>query len=141
MSRTLFTLLAVVALATCLGFAQEQPQQNPPGQSQPMPQTQPPPQPQQQQPAGHGQAGMSSQELQAAFESALKKNPELADVKVKVADDKIELSGTVDSQANKDKVRSTAEANADGRKVVDDDLKVSGGESKPPTPPPSAPPR
>ena len=83
---------------------------------------------------------MTSQQLQAAFQSALEKNPELSNVKVSVTDEKIELSGTVPNQADKDKVRRTAEANADGRKVVDDDLKVSGGESKPASPPPSAPP-
>ena len=146
MSRTLFTLLAVLALTTILAVAQDPPaqnppaqnQQNPPAQAQP-PQTQPP-QPSQQG-AGQGQTGMSTQQLQAAFQSTFQKVPELANVKVNVADDKIQLSGTVPSQADKDKVRRTAEANADGRKVVDEDLKVSGGESKPPSPPPSTPPQ
>ncbi len=84
---------------------------------------------------------MSSQQLQAAFESAFKRYPQLADVKANVTDNKIELSGTVPTQADKDKVRRTAEVNADGRKVVDDALKVSGGENKPASPPPSAPPQ
>ena len=83
---------------------------------------------------------MSSQELESAFQAAFQKDPNLANVKVKVADDKIELSGTVPSQADKDKVRRTAEANADGRKIVDDDLKVGGGENKPANPPTTAPP-
>ncbi len=74
---------------------------------------------------------MSSQQLQAAFQRTFQRYPELSNVKVNVADDKIELSGTVPSQADKDKVRRTAEANADGRKVVDDQLKVSGSESNP----------
>lgn len=141
MSRILFTLLAVLALATCLAVAQDQPAQSQPGQTQPTPQTQQPSQPQQQPSAGQGQTAMSSQELQAAFEKAFQKDPALSNVKVNVADDKIELSGTVPSQADKDKVRSTAEANAGSRKIVDDDLKVAGGESKPPTPPPSTPPQ
>ncbi len=145
MNRTLFSLLAVLALATGLAIAQEQPPQSQPGQAQPAPtqpapQTQQPPEPQQQPPAHQGQTGMTSQQLQAAFQSALQKNPDLSNVKVNVTDDKIELSGTVPSQADKDKVRRTAEANADGRKIVDDDLKVSGGE-KPASPPPSAPPQ
>ncbi len=83
---------------------------------------------------------MSSQQLQAAFQSTFQRYPELSDVKVTVADDKIEFSGSVPSQVDKDKVHRTAEANADGRKVVDDQLKVRGGESKPSSPPPSAPP-
>ena len=83
---------------------------------------------------------MSTQQLQAAFQSTFQKVPELANVKVKVADDKIELSGTVPNQIDKEKVRRTAEANADGRKVVDN-ITVASGESKPPSPPPSAPPQ
>ncbi len=141
MSRTLFTLLAVLTLATFLAVAQDEPAQNQPGQTQPMPQTQQPPQPQQQPGAGAGQHGMSSQQLQAAFQSTFQRYPELSNVKANVTDNRIELSGTVPSQADKDKVRRTAEANADGRKVVDDDLKVGGGESKPPSPPPSTPPQ
>ncbi len=158
MSRTLFTLLAILALATCLAVAQDQPAQSQPGQTQaapqsqqaPMPPSQQAPEPQTQQapesqpqaPAHQGQKGMSSQQLQSAFQSTFQRYPELSNVKVKVADDKIEFSGTVPSQTDKEKVRRTAEANADGRKVVDDDLKVSGGEGKPATPPPpSAPPQ
>lgn len=128
MSRTLLTLLALLALAIGLAVAQNQPPQNQPGQAQPMPQTQQPPQTQSQQPASQGQTHMSSQDLQAAFEKAFQQEPELSNAKVKVADDKIELSGIVPSQADKDKVRHMAEANADGRKVVDDDLKVGGGD-------------
>ncbi len=141
MSRILFTLLAVLALATCLAVAQDQPAQSQPGQTQPPPQTQQPSQPQQQPSAGQGQTAMSSQDLQAALEKAFQKDPALSNVKVNVADDKIELSGTVPSQADKDKVRSTVEANAGSRKIVDDALKVAGGESKPPSPPPSTPPQ
>ncbi len=133
MSRILLTLAGVLALATCLAVAQEQSPQNPPAQSQPeqTQQAQPPSQPQQQAPAAQGQSGKSSKELESAMTSAFQKYPELSNVKVKVADDKIELSGTVPSQDDKDKARRTAEANADGRKVVDDDLKVGGGENKP----------
>ncbi len=159
MSKTLFTLLAFLALATAFAVAQEPPAQSQPGQAQPMPQSQQPSQPQQQPPAaepqqqppaaepqqqapaGQGQTGMSSDKLQAAFDSTFQKYPELSNVKAKVSDDKTELSGTVPTQADKDKVRRTAEANADGRKIVDDDLKVSGGENKPSNPPPSAPPQ
>ncbi len=145
MSRTLLTLLAGLALSAGLALAQNQPAQNQaaqnqpgqpqqpnqPGQSQPMPPASEPPQAQPQHPAGQGQTGMSSQQLQAAFQRTFQKYPELSNVKVNVADDKIELSGTVPNQADKDKVRRTAETNADGRKVVDDDLKVGGGEDKP----------
>ncbi len=133
MSKTLFALLAGLALATCLAVAQDQLAQSPSGQTQPAPQAQPPSQPQQQIPAAQGQTGMSSKDLEAAMTSAFQRYPELSDVKVRVTDDKIELSGTVPSQADKDKARRAAEANADRRKVVDDDLKVGGGgESKPP---------
>ena len=151
MSR-LLTLLAVLALATGLAVAQEQPpapsqpgqqqaappSQQPPAQSQPgqpqsMPQSEQPPQPQR--PGGQGQSGMSSQDLQAAFQRTFAQYPELSNVKVNVADDKIELSGNVPNQGDKDKLRRTAEANADGRKVVDDNLKVGGGSDSPEKPP------
>ncbi len=141
MNRTVLTLLAVLALATCLAVAQDQPAQNQPGQAQPMPQTEEQPaQPQQQHAKGERQTAMSSQQLQAAFQRTFDRYPELSKVKVNVTDDKIELSGTVADQADKDKLRRTAEANANGRKVVDDKLKVSGGngQEKPPmseTPP------
>jgi len=50
--------------------------------------------------------------------------------------DKIELAGTVASTADKDKARNIAEANAGGRKVVDN-IKVSSSASSPsPTSPP-----
>ncbi len=84
---------------------------------------------------------MSSQQLQAAFDSTFQQHSELSNVKTKVSDDKIEFSGTVPTQADKDKVRRTAEAHAGGRKVVDKDLKVSGGESMPPSAPPNTPPQ
>src|SRR5215469_16218718 len=151
MSR-LLTLSAVLALATGLAVAQEQPAQSqpgqqqqsvppsqqPPAQTQPgqqpsMPQSEQPPQPQR--PAGQGQSGMSSQDLQAAFQRTFAQYPELSNVKVNVADDKIELSGTVPNPGDKEKLRRTAEANADGRKVVDDNLKVGGGSDSPEKPP------
>jgi len=131
MSRKFFTLFAGLVLVTCLSAAQEQPAQNQPVQNQPapaqtMPQAQQPPEPQA--PAAPGQKGMSSQQLQTAFERTFQKYPDLSNVKVSVADDKIELSGTVPNQDAKDKLHRMAEQNADGRKVVDDKLKVGGGD-------------
>jgi len=131
------TLLAAVALAACLAVAQDQPAQTQPGQPQAMPQTQPSPAqtmpqtqppPQAQAPAAPGQKGMSSQQLQSAFERTFQKYPELSHVKATVVDDKIELSGTVPNQDAKDKLHRMAEQNADGRKVVDDKLKVEGSD-------------
>ena len=51
--------------------------------------------------------------------------------------DKIELAGTVASEADKDKARSIAESNAAGHKVVNN-IKVGSGTNSPSstTPPP-----
>jgi osmotically-inducible protein OsmY len=132
--RNIYTLLAVLALAAGFAFAQDVPaQQSQPDQSQQqMPQTQ---QPSQQTPPSQGQTAMSSQDLQTAMQSAFQKDPALSNVTASVADQKIELAGTVASKADQDKAHSIAETNAGGRQVVDK-IKVSGGESTPPSTPP-----
>jgi Flp pilus assembly secretin CpaC len=132
MKRKIFTLSAVLALATCLALAQDQPAQNPSGQAQPAPQTQQAPT---QHPSTQGQTAMSSEQLQSAFQRTFQQYPELSNVKVNVADDKIELSGTVNSQSDKDKLHRTAEAYAGSRKVVDDKLTVAGNGSQQQKPP------
>lgn len=131
--RNIYTLLAVLALAAGFAFAQDVPAQSQPDQSQQqMPQAQ---QPSQQTSPSQGQTGMSSQDLQTAMQSAFQKDPALSNVTANVADQKIELSGTVASKADKDKARRIAETNSGGRKVVDK-IKVSGGESTSPSTPP-----
>lgn len=132
MSRTLLSLFAVLALATCLALAQDQPAQNQTGQAQSMPQTQQPPQ---SQAKAHGQTGMSSEALQAAFQRTFAHYPQLSNVNATVSQDKVELSGTVASQADKDKLRRMVEDNADGRKVSDEKLTVAGSDrqANPPT--------
>jgi hypothetical protein len=124
----IFSLSAAFALATCLAVAQDQPAQNQSGQAPSSPQTQQTPQPQP--PSAQGQTRMSSEQLQSAFQRTLQHYPELSNVNVSVTDSKLEFSGTVNSQADKDKIRRTAEANAGGRQVVVDKLNVvSSGQS------------
>ena len=51
-----------------------------------------------------------------------------SNVNVNVTDDKVELSGTVASAGDKDKVEQVARANA-GSRTIDDKIKVSSGSS------------
>ena len=120
--RYICTLLAVLTLAVGFAVAQGSPSQSQPDQSQQPSQTQPD---QSQQMPQAGQAS-SSDSVRTEIQSDLQKEPGLSGVSVNVTDDKVELSGTVASQADKDKARSKAEAKAGSRKV-EDNIRVSGG--------------
>lgn len=141
MKRNVFYLALVLALFT--GFvlaqnpgAQDRPDSSQPSQSQPTPQAQQPtpdtqaPAPAQSQP----QANTPGAQIQAA----LQKEAALSNVMVNETSDKIELAGTVATEADKDKARSIAESNAAGHKVVNN-IKVGSSTSSPSsttTPPP-----
>jgi osmotically-inducible protein OsmY len=140
MKRNVFHLALVLALFT--GFvlaqnpgAQDRPDSSQPSQSQPTPQAQQPapdtqaPAPAQSQP----QANTPGAQIQAA----LQKEAALSNVMVNETSDKIELAGTVATEADKDKARSIAESNAAGHKVVNN-IKVGSSTSSPSstTPPP-----
>lgn len=84
---------------------------------------------------------MSTQQLQAAFDRTFSHYPEqLSNVKATITDDRIELSGTVASQNDKDQLHRLAEQNADGRKVVDDNLKIGSAQPQPGMPQADQPP-
>ena len=137
MKRNIFNLALVLVLALFTGFvlAQNPGAQDRHDQSQPTPQAQQstpdtqPPAPAQSQP----QANSAGAQIQAA----LQKEAALANVVVNETSDKIELAGTVASDADKDKARSIAEASAGGHKVVNN-IKVSSSNTSSPstTPPP-----
>jgi osmotically-inducible protein OsmY len=120
-----------LALFTVFAMAQNPSAQDRPDQSQQLPQAQQPtPQ------SGGQQAGGADQSVQQ-IQAALQQQPELANVTVSAAGDKIELSGTVAKKEDKEKAKSVAESAAGGKKVVDK-IKVSesSGGSQGATPPP-----
>jgi osmotically-inducible protein OsmY len=134
MKRNVFYLALVLALFTGFVLAQNPGAQDRPDQPQPTPQAQQPtpdtPAPAQSQP--------QSSSAGAQIQAALQKEPALANVMVNETSEKIELAGTVASAADKDKARSIAEANAGGRKIVNN-IKVSSSNTSSPsttTPPP-----
>jgi osmotically-inducible protein OsmY len=135
MKRNILYLAFALALSTGLAIAQNPSAQQQTDQSQPMPQTQPQTPQTQQTPATPGpssQTGTTGQSVQAQIQQ----QPELSGVTVNETSDKIELSGTVASKADKEKAKSIAEASAKGRKVANK-IKVSESQtSSPSTPPP-----
>jgi osmotically-inducible protein OsmY len=134
MKRNIVKLAMVVALFTGFVVAQNPGSQSQPDQSQQMPQTQQQPTPETQQvPQSQTQTGTPSQSIQ----SQIQQQPELSGVTVNESSDKIELSGTVASKADKEKAKSIAESSSGGRKVVNK-IKVNGSSTSTPstTPPP-----
>ena len=130
--RNICTLLVILTLAGSCALAKGLSAQDP-SQQQQTPQT-----PQQQQtPPSPGQTGMTSQALQSQIQTAFHQDSALSNVTVSVTEDKIDLSGTVATKADKDKARTMAESNSGGRKVVDK-IKVSGSESSPRSAPPKS---
>jgi len=135
MKRNIFNLAFVLALFTGFVLAQNPGAQNRPDPSQPTPQAQPPT-PDTQAPA-QSQPQPQANTPGAQIQSALQKEAALSNVMVNETSDKIELAGTVASDADKDKARSIAEGMAAGRKVVNN-IKVNSGANSPSTttPPP-----
>jgi invasion protein IalB len=140
MKRNMFYLALVLALFTGFVLAQNPGAQDRPDPSQP---SQSPPTPQAQQPTPDTQAPAPAQSQPQAntpgaqIQAALQKEAALSNVMVNETSDKIELAGTVASDADKDKARSIAEASAAGLKIVNN-IKVSSNPSSPSstTPPP-----
>jgi len=71
-------------------------------------------------------AAMSNDEVRGVLEKAMRNEPGLStgNVNVSVTDDAVQLSGTVASNEEKDRLRRIAEAHAGNRKVVADNLTV-----------------
>ena len=137
MKRNIFNLALVLALFTGFVLAQNPGAQNPPAQSQPTPQAQQPTPDTQTPASGQSQPqatppGAQANTPGAQIQAALQKEAALSNVMVNETSDKIELAGTVATDADKDKARSIAEANAGGRKVVNN-IKVGGNASAPST--------
>jgi osmotically-inducible protein OsmY len=132
MKRNILNLATVLALFTGFVLAQNPGTQDRSDKSQPTPQTQP-----QTPETAPAQSQPQSSTPGAQIQAALQKEAALSNVMVNETSDKIELAGTVASDADKDKARSIAEANAGGRKVVNN-IKVSSSGSAPSstTPPP-----
>lgn len=82
---------------------------------------------------GMSQGQGASSDVQSKIQTALQQEQSLASssVSVDVTDSKVTLSGSVASQADKDKAESIAQANAGSRKI-ENKIKVSGGSSMPP---------
>jgi osmotically-inducible protein OsmY len=87
-----------------------------------------------------GQTAGATSDVQDKIQKAIQQDSSLAssNINVNVADNKVELTGTVASKDQKKTARQIAEANAGGMKVVDH-VKVSSTEATPSTP--STPPR
>ena len=134
MKRNVLMLLGVLALFTGFVIAQSPGAQDRPDQS---PQT---PQSRQQQPADTQQTPQSQSPTNSAGQSVqaqIQQQPELSGVTVNESSNKIELSGTVGSKADKERAKTIAESSASGRKVVNK-IKVSSsnGTTSPSTQPP-----
>jgi osmotically-inducible protein OsmY len=113
MIRILFCTLLL--LTATLAFAQQQPsgQQNPPSGAPPQTQQPAAPAPQ--------ERAMSNSDIQSQVQSTLGNDPSLsgAQVQASVDDTSITLTGTVQSQAQKDRILALVAPYQAQRKVVD----------------------
>jgi BON domain-containing protein len=148
MTQYLTKLALLVTLAAGVALAQAYPQQQPPSGTQPTaPQTQQnPPAPDQTQPANPDKsqqpstpdkdtskvpqsdqpAAASSTDVESNIQQAIKNDPSLAgsNIQVKVTNKEVDLSGTVNSDQDKQNAEQIAKTNAGPRKVKNH-LKVS----------------
>ena len=78
-----------------------------------------------------GSSASGSSDVQTKIQSALQQDQSLASssVSVSVTDSKVTLSGSVASQADKDKAESIGQANA-GSRQIENKIKVSGSSMK-----------
>ncbi len=81
--------------------------------------------------ASQANPNMSSSDVKSGIQSALQQDASLSGVSVSVTDSAITLSGSTNSQADKDKAQKIASANAGTRQVVNN-VKVSGSTSSSP---------
>ncbi|HEX7286070.1 MAG TPA: BON domain-containing protein [Candidatus Angelobacter sp.] len=113
MIRMLFCILLL--LTATLALAQQQPsgQQNPPSGA--------PPQTQQPAPPAQQERAMSNSDIQGQVQSTLGNDPSLsgAQVQASVDDTSITLTGTVQSQAQKDRILALVSPYQAQRKIVD----------------------
>jgi cytoskeletal protein RodZ len=141
MTQYLTKLALLVTLAAGVALAQAYPQQQPPSGTQPTaPQTQQnPPAPDQTQPAPSEKTqepskvpqsdqatAASSTDVESNIQQAIKNDPSLAgsNIQVKVTNKEVDLSGTVNSDQDKQNAEQIAKTNAGPRKVKNH-LKVS----------------
>lgn len=118
------TLLCALLLTATFAFAQQQPQgqgQNPPNATPPAPDNRP----QSQQPPATApqqqQSPMANTDVQSQIQNVLGNDPSLSGVQVQasVDDQSITLTGTVDSQAQKDRAMALVSPYMGQRKIVD----------------------
>lgn len=118
------TLLCALLLTATFAFARQQPQgqgQNPPYTTPPAPDNRP----QSQQPPATApqeqQRPMANTDVQSQIQNVLGNNPSLsgAQVQTSVDDQSITLTGTVQSQAQKDRVMALVSPYMGQRKIVD----------------------
>ncbi len=143
MTRRFLSLLAVLALLAGLALAQQPAPEQQPAPQQPTQEQQPAQQQQQpaqeqqpeaqQAPSTGAQPDASGQSAESQIQKAIQQEPGLSDVTVKQSGDKIELTGTVASKADKKKAADLAKSSAGGQKIVDK-IKVSGTKKDTDTP-------
>jgi len=112
---------ALVLLATPL-IAAQQPGQNPPYTTPPtLPDNRPDSRQPPELPDQHSQQAMTSSDIQQQLEQSISEDPTLndANVKTKVDDESITLTGTVQSESEHSKVLATVQPYVGKRKVVD----------------------
>lgn len=124
MRKSLYVLGLVVVLSAVLAVAQDAAPQK---QDEPMAPSAPAQAgaPAQEQPAAPAAADQSGkkEDVKTKIQDAFKADSNLAGVSVNVTDSKVELSGSVSSQADKDKAESLAKANA-GDLAIDNKIEV-----------------
>jgi osmotically-inducible protein OsmY len=127
MKKNVLMLVGVLALFTGFVVAQNPGAQDRPDQSQ-QPQTQEQTPDTQQTPQSQSPTSAAGQSVQAQIQQ----QPELSGVMVNESSNKVELSGTVASKSDKEKAKTIAESNANGRKVINK-IKVSSNENSSPS--------
>jgi hypothetical protein len=112
---------ALVLLATPL-IAAQQPPQNPPYTTPPtLPDNRPDSRQPPELPDQHSQQAMTSSDIEQQLEQSISEDATLkdADIRTKVDDESITLTGTVQSESEHSKVLATVQPYAGRRKVVD----------------------
>jgi hyperosmotically inducible periplasmic protein len=127
MKRSVFLVATVMVVFAAFAIAQYPSSQPSSDQSQSA---------QPSQASGSQSSSGGSSDVQTKIQKAFQQDPSLASssVSANVTDDKIQLTGSVSSSADKDKAEQIAQQNAGGRKV-DNKIEVgsSGTSSQPPS--------
>jgi osmotically-inducible protein OsmY len=133
-------------MAGVMVYAQGYPSSSQPDQTSPQTSGQQPDSTMQQQPSSSQQSPASATQAQASVQKALQQDPALSSAVSAQAgtDNKLVLSGTVPTQADKDRAEQMARSAAGGM-TIDNQIQVSGGSTSPgssgssTTPPPTPP--